>query len=388
MTNKPDISFYRRSLPSPPAVAFSSKKGREVFREALEEGGMECYFPLAEQFRTQNEPAYCGLGTLVMVLNALAIDPGKAWKGVWRWYSEEMLDCCKSLSQIKKEGIIIKEFRCLALCNGAEVVEKNPVDNTVAEFRRDLLRVCSDPTCKQVAVVNYSRKGMLQTGDGHYSPIGGYNKKRDLVLILDVARFKYPPHWAPLEVVYKSMKHLDPDSMKCRGWLLLSASPHQNPLVFRWKSTKCLNSFMNDIPAPLNMTPKAYEVKVVEYVVKEQVCVVRPQHLCLDLELDPLSKLHNEIRENCLRDLRSLPLYEIAVTTSKQLGLQTNWAETAALCALISIPSAYPEMEKFFCVDSGKMPDLAREVRGLRRQLMHSWGNSSHVCGDNLEEKI
>ena len=64
---------------------------------ALAEGGMEVYFPLAAQFRTQDEPAYCGLSTLVMALNALAIDPGKTWKGVWRWYAEEMLECCAPL---------------------------------------------------------------------------------------------------------------------------------------------------------------------------------------------------------------------------------------------------------------------------------------------------
>ena len=52
---------------------------------------MECYFPLAEQFRTQDEPAFCGLSTLVVLLNTLRIDPGRVWKGVWRWYSESMV---------------------------------------------------------------------------------------------------------------------------------------------------------------------------------------------------------------------------------------------------------------------------------------------------------
>ena len=44
-------------------------------------------------------------------------------------------------------------------------------------------------------IAAYSRKELLQTGDGHYSPIGGYHAPTDSVLILDVARFKYPPHW-------------------------------------------------------------------------------------------------------------------------------------------------------------------------------------------------
>ena len=43
----------------------------------------------------------------------------------------------------------------------------------------------------------------MRAGDGHFSPIGGYSAAEDMVLILDTARFKYPPHWVPLEMLYK-----------------------------------------------------------------------------------------------------------------------------------------------------------------------------------------
>ena len=43
--------------------------------QALLAGGMETYFPLSEHFITQADPAFCGLGSLTMILNALAIDP-------------------------------------------------------------------------------------------------------------------------------------------------------------------------------------------------------------------------------------------------------------------------------------------------------------------------
>ena len=46
-------TFYRRELPSPPATSFSSKKGKQLFREALKDGYMEGYFNLAEQFRVK-----------------------------------------------------------------------------------------------------------------------------------------------------------------------------------------------------------------------------------------------------------------------------------------------------------------------------------------------
>lgn len=40
---------------------------------------------------------------------------------------------------------------------------------------------------------------LLQTGSGHFSPVGGYHDGRDMEFVLDVARFKYPPHWVPLK---------------------------------------------------------------------------------------------------------------------------------------------------------------------------------------------
>src|SRR6185369_14241389 len=102
-------------------IPFASPEGRAIFREALADGSMEGYFPLAEQFHTQSDPAFCGLGTLVLVLNALAIDPARVWKGPWRWYAEEMLDCCVSTERIAREGITMGQFACLARCNGAKV---------------------------------------------------------------------------------------------------------------------------------------------------------------------------------------------------------------------------------------------------------------------------
>ena len=64
--------LYRRNLPES-CIPFSSDAGKKMFTESLLSGFANIYFPLAEQFRTQDEPAYCGLSTLVMVLNALAV---------------------------------------------------------------------------------------------------------------------------------------------------------------------------------------------------------------------------------------------------------------------------------------------------------------------------
>ena len=198
--------FYRKPLPSS-CIDFASTEGKNIFKEALNEGTMDCFFNLSSQFRTQEEPAYCGLSTLVMVLNALSVDPGKVWKAPWRWYHESMLDCCLPLDYVKKEGITLFHFSCLAMCNGldVEMVQALPT-TTVVEFRDVVKRVtrCEN----QVLVCSYSRKTLSQTGDGHFSPIGGYHSGRDLVLIFDVARYKYPPHWITVDVLWKAMQGL------------------------------------------------------------------------------------------------------------------------------------------------------------------------------------
>lgn len=46
-------------------------------------------------------------------------------------------------------------------------------------------------------------------------------RSTDLVLIMDTARFKLPPHWAPLSMLWEAMKTLDPETGKPRGFLVL-----------------------------------------------------------------------------------------------------------------------------------------------------------------------
>jgi glutathione gamma-glutamylcysteinyltransferase len=209
-------SFYKRPLPAG-CIAFSSEEGRTVFREALAHGTMEGFFALAEQFHTQAEPAFCGLGTLVMVLNALEIDPGRTWKGPWRWYSEEQLDCCRSLADVARDGITLTQLACLARCNGARA-QVSFADSSSPEELRAAVREAMSKAGEEHVVVAYDRRTLGQTGSGHFSPIGGMHPERDLVLLLDVARFKYPPHWVSVEALHRAMLPVDPASGRSRGF--------------------------------------------------------------------------------------------------------------------------------------------------------------------------
>jgi len=114
---------------------------------------------------------------------------------------------------IEKRGITFDQFVCLAICNTLEVSQfRADSSSSVDHFRQMIIEKtrCDN----DVIVVSYSRLTLMQTGDGHFSPIGGYHPGRDLVLIMDVARFKYPPHWVSLSLLFAAMQQIDRETSK------------------------------------------------------------------------------------------------------------------------------------------------------------------------------
>ena len=269
-------SCYKRQLSNadPTLVPFNSRKGRQLFGKAFETNLLDgSYWDLAENYSTQSEPSFCALTSLVMALNSLGIDPKrKAWSSKpeipWRWYTEESLvSCCnrhKTLSEVNlSNGMSIKELYELAQCQqgikvrhfypldecklnhssrGAFLDSPIPVNEDV--FRRDLLNISlghrdsiatmstnvvpnSDEddieSCSGMRmIVNFSRKELQQTGEhGHFSCIGAYEADSDMALVMETARFKYPPFWVPTSLLYKAMLSTDPDSGFSRGYLLV-----------------------------------------------------------------------------------------------------------------------------------------------------------------------
>jgi hypothetical protein len=187
--------------------------------QSIGSGDAAAYFPLAEQFLTQSSPPLCGPATIAMVLNSLAIDPRRVWKGVWRWYSEEMLLACASMDW--SVGLTMQEFAHLAECNGTTVstfVSGGP-GASLEDFRACVQRLCADDTMSKRLVVNFSRAKLGQTGEtGHYSPVAAYNREKDSVLVLDVARFKYPPFWVPVPLLAEALEEIDPSTGSSRGF--------------------------------------------------------------------------------------------------------------------------------------------------------------------------
>ena len=235
-------TFYGRSLPGN-LIDYRSSESKTRLCRSLREGSAVPYLSLSSCFNTQAEPAYCGLSTLAIILNSLRIDPQRIWKTIWRWYSEDLLNCCRTLDHVKQSGVTLEEFVCLAECNGASASLMRPCDTQkdFEEFVQTLKRVCTggrekvnltedanvgdfdEENPREYIAVSFSRPALGQTGDGHFSPIAAFDSETNSVLVFDTARFKYPPYWVPIGMLFQAMLPFDKLTGKSRGYLVLEA---------------------------------------------------------------------------------------------------------------------------------------------------------------------
>lgn len=349
-------TLYRRPLPSE-AIAFSSAEGRALFSEALNAGGLDGYFRLAEQFHTQSDPAFCGLGSLVVALNALGIDPGRLWKGPWRWFAEDLLDCCVPLHEVQRRGLDLNELGCLARCNGAEVERVYAEQSEVRAFRSAVERAATGHT---VLIGAYDRASLGQTGSGHFSPLGGYHAARDLVLVLDVARFKYPPHWLPLEQLFRAMLPLDTATHRSRGWLELRAREQGLSLGFSLSCDEAgygafaelLGSVQRDVESATELGALAKAIlPLVRHVEVREVS----------------APAHREQLDRARAGLRRLPAYaQIEASVSAQAAEVT----TLLMLAFPESLGATQELRRqLLDVNDADQAALSSEARNLRAQL-------------------
>jgi len=91
-----------------------------------------------------------------------------------------------------------------------------------AQFKADLEAVFSSDTGKRMMINFKGQDFGLQLLNGHFSPIGAYHKDAQKVLILDVARYKYPSYWVDVDRIWDSM--LTNDNMQkdfARGYLVV-----------------------------------------------------------------------------------------------------------------------------------------------------------------------
>jgi hypothetical protein len=191
------------------------------------------FFKLQEGWDAQWNQAFCAVAASAALLNSLVgltdlpMDP--SYNPYPYATQDNMFNECTNANVIHRnetfDGIFVepyglgmdqtKEMISCHLSNDSWSVEAYHVDPTVIsieKMRRDLVTALMSPTSR--VVINFDRSSVNQHGDGHWSPIGSYSYANDAFLVMDVAKYKYPPAWIPATMLYQSLSTLD----SCGYW--------------------------------------------------------------------------------------------------------------------------------------------------------------------------
>ncbi|WP_245576899.1 phytochelatin synthase family protein [Kaistia adipata] len=213
------------TLPLPNNLIGSATNEGEALLVGAE--AREAYFPLADQFVTQKTQSYCGIASMVMVLNAAGV-PAPAVPDYEPFHTftqdnllNERTDAIVPRETILKQGMTLDQLAGVLATRPLAVTVKHAGDTSLDAFReaaRDYLAKSG-----HFVVVNYLRKAMRQEVGGHISPLAAYDADSDRFLILDVARYKYPPVWVTAADLFAAMNTPDDaNGGRSRGFVLVA----------------------------------------------------------------------------------------------------------------------------------------------------------------------
>ncbi len=188
------------------------------------------YWDLSIQFVTQKTQSYCGVASTVMVLNALGVPaPSTPAYEPYHVYTQDNLlnertEAVLPETVIARQGMTLDQLGALLRVFGVRAEVRHAADIDLAQFRAVAERALSAKD--QYVIVNYLRRAMGQERGGHISPLAAYDATADRFLILDVARYKYPPVWVTASDLFAAMNTPDAENdNRSRGFVLISNGP-------------------------------------------------------------------------------------------------------------------------------------------------------------------
>ena len=198
-------------------LSLLSERGQELLFNSRQRAD---YVPLSQEFLTQATLSYCGVASAVMVLNSLAVPaPTAKGYGSYRFWTQENLFEAGSggpePSLVQRRGMTLAQLGQLLAGRGVAATTIEAGELQLEDLRQLLRRSLADPEDR--LLVNYHRSALGQQGGGHISPLAAYDERGDRVLLLDVARYRYPSVWVPLRQLWLAMRMVDPDSGRSRG---------------------------------------------------------------------------------------------------------------------------------------------------------------------------
>ena len=178
------------------------------------------------QFLTQKNQAYCGVASMVMVLNALGVKapPAAGFEPFATFTQDNLLnertEAILPQQTLLKQGMTLTQLGLILESHGVQVAVRHADDAGLEDFRAAASKQLSTPGAH--VVVNYLRRSIGQELGGHISPLAAYDTRTDRFLILDVSRYKYPPVWVTAADLYTAMNTVDRDNDgRRRGYVLV-----------------------------------------------------------------------------------------------------------------------------------------------------------------------
>jgi hypothetical protein len=183
------------------------------------------YWILSKYFETQANQAYCSVASSVIALNALGVPrpmtdaypdyPFFTQAAFFARVDPTTLD----VDAVSRTGLTMEQLAAVLATYPVTVQRKYASDMTLAQFRATLREQLG--ANDRVVLLNFDRKQLQEQGNGHWSPLAAYHAASDTVLVLDVARYKYPPLWVPVSALYAGARSIDSGSGRSRGLVIL-----------------------------------------------------------------------------------------------------------------------------------------------------------------------
>ena len=203
-----------------------SHQGEDLLRES---DAYEAFVPLSVNFVTQENQAFCGVASIVMVLNAMQLPaPSVPAYDPYHTFTQdnflnEKTEAILPREVLSNQGMTLDQLGALLATQPVKVEVHHAADSNLDAFRkvaRDYLGAEG-----RFVIVNYLRKAIGQEKGGHISPLAAYDAETDRFLILDVSRYKYPPVWVMASQLFDAMNTTDSDNQnKTRGFVLVMKS--------------------------------------------------------------------------------------------------------------------------------------------------------------------
>jgi hypothetical protein len=216
-----------QTLPLPDnLIDLRSHQGEDLLRES---DAYEAFVPLSVNFVTQENQAFCGVASIVMVLNAMQLPaPSVPAYDPYHTFTQdnflnEKTEAILPREVLSNQGMTLDQLGALLATQPVKVEVHHAADSSLDAFRkvaRDYLGAEG-----RFVIVNYLRKAIGQEKGGHISPLAAYDAETDRFLILDVSRYKYPPVWVMASQLFDAMNTTDSDNQnKTRGFVLVMKS--------------------------------------------------------------------------------------------------------------------------------------------------------------------